>query len=77
LYAADVPEPRVEDRRAAGLCGTCLHARLQKNARGGVFWRCALADRDPRFMRYPPLPVLRCEGHERSKLEPPLTEGMR
>jgi hypothetical protein len=63
-----VPGPRAEDREAAGLCGTCLHARLQRNARGSAFWRCVRADSDPRFRRYPPLPVLRCVGHEEREL---------
>jgi hypothetical protein len=32
--------------------------------RGGrsAFWRCARADSDPRFLRYPPLPVRACPG---------------
>lgn len=59
-----MPEPRAEDREAAGLCASCLHARIQRNARGSAFWRCARADEGPRFRRYPPLPVLQCAGHE-------------
>jgi len=45
-----------------GLCARCAHAALQINARGSRFWRCRLADSDDRFRRYPPLPVLRCDG---------------
>jgi hypothetical protein len=52
------PDPRV------GLCATCAHARLQHSARGSTFWRCARADTDERFRRYPPLPVHTCIGHE-------------
>jgi hypothetical protein len=37
---------------------------VQRNARGSAFWRCARADSDPRFRRYPPLPVRSCNGHE-------------
>jgi hypothetical protein len=59
-----VQEPVGEGRDGSGLCGSCLHARVQRNARGSTFWRCARADTDSRFRRYPPLPVLRCEGHE-------------
>jgi hypothetical protein len=29
-----------------------------------VFWMCALAARDPRFDKYPRLPVLECAGFE-------------
>jgi hypothetical protein len=70
--------PSADDRDAAGLCAACRHARVQRNPRGNTFWRCARADTDPRFRRYPPLPVLRCEGHERTKLgETPPTESHR
>ena len=45
-----------------GLCRTCVHLRLQASARS-VFVRCGLAETDPRFRRYPPLPVLGCPGY--------------
>lgn len=44
-----------------GLCERCQHARVVASARS-AFLRCGLADSDPRFPRYPPLPVLRCAG---------------
>jgi len=47
-----------------GLCADCRWRRDQPNRRGQTFHRCARADRDDRFSRYPPLPVLRCPGHE-------------
>jgi hypothetical protein len=46
-----------------GLCRACRHARLLASARS-VFLRCGLADEDPRFPRYPPLPVRACEGYD-------------
>jgi hypothetical protein len=49
---------------AAGLCARCVHARRVQSDRGSVFIRCALSERDPRFPKYPRLPVLRCAGHE-------------
>ena len=48
---------------AAGLCETCRHARLVPTPRS-AFWLCERARDDPRFERYPRLPVLRCPGHE-------------
>lgn len=48
----------------AGLCADCRHARQIGNRRGSVFLLCARAASDPRYRRYPPLPVLRCAGHE-------------
>ena len=44
-----------------GLCAACVHLRLASSARS-VFVRCGLADEDPRFPRYPPLPVRACAG---------------
>lgn len=47
-----------------GLCANCRWVRIVKNRRGSAFYRCLRADRDPRFVRYPPLPVLTCPGYE-------------
>lgn len=47
----------------AGLCAGCVHRRLLASDRS-VFLRCNLADSDPRFPRYPPLPVRACAGFE-------------
>lgn len=47
-----------------GLCARCRHGAGQRNRRGSTFWRCRRADADPRFRRYPPLPVTRCDGFE-------------
>jgi len=44
-----------------GLCRTCEHLRLA-SARS-VFVRCGLADTDPGYLRYPPLPVTSCPGY--------------
>jgi hypothetical protein len=46
-----------------GLCARCRHARIVTTPRSR-FWRCALAVHDPRFEKYPRLPVLECEGFE-------------
>ncbi len=45
-----------------GLCGACLNVKTVETRRGSRFYLCTLAERDPRFPRYPPLPVLRCRG---------------
>ena len=47
-----------------GLCQTCRHAATVGNDRGSVFYRCELSKTDPRFPRYPPLPVVRCIGYD-------------
>jgi len=48
-----------------GLCGDCRHAHRIESDRGSVFVRCELALSDPRFAKYPRLPVLRCTGYEK------------
>jgi hypothetical protein len=54
------PEESAADR--VGLCAGCRHARVMGNHRGNDFWRCGLSDADPRFDRYPAIPVHRCAG---------------
>jgi len=48
---------------AAGLCGSCVHLRLQAS-KTSVFVRCGLAEVDSRFPKYPPLPVRMCGGYK-------------
>ena len=53
-----------------GLCATCRHARRISNRRGSVFLLCARAAMDPKYTRYPRLPVTACDGYE-----PPKRQG--
>jgi hypothetical protein len=53
----------VMERPHGGLCERCQHAVEIRSGRGSRFLRCGQADRDRRFARYPPLPVLRCPGY--------------
>jgi hypothetical protein len=48
----------------AGLCATCRHAAVIVSDRGSRFYRCERSKTDPRFPRYPPLPVLSCIGYD-------------
>ena len=54
-----------------GLCGRCVHARVTGNRRGSTFYLCGRSVDDPRFPRYPRLPVLRCVGfdHKQERAE--------
>ncbi len=54
----------IDLRDPIGLCTTCRHVRVLSNARGSTFYLCQLAEIDPRFDKYPRLPVLRCAGYE-------------
>ena len=50
-------------RAKAGLCARCRHGEVLRSKRS-AFLRCARADRDERFSRYPGLPVVACRGFE-------------
>ena len=41
-----------------------MNGRRVENRRGSVFWLCELHTEDPRFRKYPALPVLECTGYE-------------
>jgi hypothetical protein len=67
-YAGDMETPPVEPetrltREAAGLCADCVNARRVESSRGSVFLLCELSRSDPRFAKYPRLPVLSCSGY--------------
>jgi hypothetical protein len=49
--------------RRAGLCATCVHSRRIVSARNQTFVLCALSETDPRFPKYPRLPVVGCSGY--------------
>jgi hypothetical protein len=51
----------------AGLCDTCRHQRVIRNTRGSEFSLCERSRTEPRFPRYPRLPVVTCDGFERRK----------
>jgi hypothetical protein len=58
-----------------GLCATCEHLRLLASKRS-VFARCGLAEVDPAFVRYPPLPVRLCSGYSPGSARLPEDPGV-
>ena len=48
----------------AGLCTSCVHAKVITSSKGSVFYLCQLSFTDPRFAKYPALPVLACSGYQ-------------
>jgi len=40
------------------------------NRRGSLFLLCRRSEDDRRYPRYPPLPVVSCEGYEQGKEDP-------
>lgn len=59
-----------DERRRAGLCADCRHAQVIRSDRGSEFYQCRKSFEDPRFAKYPRLPVVRCEGYEVKLLTP-------
>ena len=55
---------------AFGLCADCQYARPIESAKGSHFLLCQLSECDPRFPKYPPLPVLRCIGYRPKPFTP-------
>jgi hypothetical protein len=55
------PERQVP-RGPAGLCERCVHMQIVTSSKGSQFYLCRLSLTDPRFPRYPPIPVVRCDG---------------
>jgi len=49
---------------SVGLCEGYAHVRLIRSDRGSVFYLCMLSATDPRFPKYPTLPVITCSGYE-------------
>jgi hypothetical protein len=54
-----------------GLCASCLYARAICSVRGSEFWLCEKSKVDPRFAKYPPLPMRACPGFSRADPTPP------
>lgn len=51
-------------RDPIGLCADCRYARVVQSSRNSTFYLCRRSEVDPRYARYPRLPVLRCTGYE-------------
>lgn len=46
-----------------GLCESCANVKVVETRKGSRFYLCQLSEVDPRFPKYPRLPVLRCIGY--------------
>jgi len=44
-----------------------MHARRVESAKGSQFLLCQLSQSDPRFPKYPRLPVLNCSGYMKNQ----------
>jgi hypothetical protein len=50
-------------REIAGLCADCRHSRVVRSDRS-TFYLGERSLTDPRYPKYPPLPVVACPGYE-------------
>jgi hypothetical protein len=48
------------------ICETCSHMKDVTSGTGSRFLLCQLSQTDRRFQKYPPQPVVRCEGFKES-----------
>ena len=60
------PEPGTRNLEPRSLCDSCVHARTIASSKGSTFILCRLSALDPRFPKYPVLPVVRCAGYRHS-----------
>jgi len=58
-----------------GLCGDCVHAQTIHSDRGSTFYLCRLGLTNPRFPKYPRLPVRECDGYQRQASNRPNSEA--
>ena len=47
-----------------GLCPGCAWVRVVRSAKGSRFLMCLRSRDDPRFVKYPPQPLMACAGFE-------------
>lgn len=64
-----MPQTGTDDARS-GLCATCRWLKRNRNDRGSVFYYCRRSETDPRYAKYPALPVVVCPGFEKENGEP-------
>ena len=55
---------RVDAPAGSGLCATCAHAQVITSVRGSRFLLCRYSAVDPRFPKYPTLPMHECAAYE-------------
>jgi hypothetical protein len=53
-----------------GLCPHCANVRVTSNDRGSRFYLCRLSTVDKRYPKYPPQPVIACDGYRPAAGQP-------
>ena len=47
-----------------GLCASCVHGQTIESSKSSTFLLCRLSVTDPRYAKYPRLPVVSCQGYQ-------------
>ena len=55
---------RDSEAARVGLCVTCVHRTIVVSRHDSRFYLCERSRTDPRYPRYPALPVVACAGWE-------------
>jgi hypothetical protein len=58
------PRGHRQDEPDPGLCGTCVHSQTIVSSKGSRFLMCRISAIDPRYPKYPQLPVRSCAAHQ-------------
>jgi hypothetical protein len=53
----------------ASLCKTCAWMREVVTPKGSRFLLCQLSQNDPAYPKYPPQPVVRCDGYRKKETQ--------
>lgn len=56
------------------LCEACASMREVVTPKGSRFFLCRLSQTDPAFPKYPPQPVVRCNGYQPRDHKEPVTK---
>ena len=65
MYSVNVNQQNKATLKVSvGLCSDCRFMRQMLSDRGSTFYLCERAATDPKFPKYPRLPVLQCAGYE-------------
>ena len=52
-----------KEKLRVGLCFDCTYAKVIDTDHGSRFYLCQLSATDPKFPKYPRLPVVQCSGY--------------
>ncbi len=63
-----MPEADKAEQERVGLCLNCVYMNKIQSDRGSTFFLCQRSAADPRFPKYPRLPVIQCAGYEKKKV---------